>query len=78
MYRDEYIVIQLSMIPQELVEKYNIAEKAHNGYIYARVTKVMYSLPQAGRIEHEFLLKILNPYGYHPSIENPGLWKHNS
>ena len=27
MYRDEYIIIQLSMITQEFVEKYNLAEK---------------------------------------------------
>ena len=33
MDRDKYIMIQLSMIPQEFVEKYNLAEKAHNGYI---------------------------------------------
>ena len=39
MDRDEYIMIQLSMIPQTFVEIYNLAEKAHNGYIYARVTK---------------------------------------
>ena len=43
--RDKYIMIQLSMIPQELLEKYNIAEKAHNGYIYARVTRGMYVPP---------------------------------
>ena len=41
MYRGEYITIQLSMIPKEFVEKYNIAEKSHNRYIYARVKKVM-------------------------------------
>ena len=39
--RGKYIMIHISMIPQEFVEKYNIAEKAHNGYIYARVTKGM-------------------------------------
>ena len=48
MDRDKYIMIQLSMIPKEFVEKYNLAEKSHNGYIYARVTKGMYRLPQAG------------------------------
>ena len=31
MDRDEYIMIQISMIPQEFVEKYNLAEKSHNG-----------------------------------------------
>ena len=27
----EYIMIQISMIPQEFVDKYNIKEKAHKG-----------------------------------------------
>ena len=77
MDRDEYIMIQISMIPQEFVEKYNLAEKSHNGYIYARLTKGMYELPQTGRISHDALLKHLDPYGYHPSSKPPGLWKHN-
>ena len=46
MDRKKYIMIQISMIPQEFVEKYNLAEKAHNGYIYARVTKGMYIIPK--------------------------------
>ena len=60
------------------MEKYNPTEKLHNGYIYARVTKGMYVIPQAGRIAHEHLLKHLEPYGCHPSSKNPRLWKHNS
>ena len=28
--RDKYIMIQLSMIPQEFVETYNLEEKSHN------------------------------------------------
>ena len=57
MYMDKYIMIQLSIIPQEFVVKYNLAEKSHNGYIYSRVPKGMYGLPQSGRISHDALLK---------------------
>ena len=74
----EYIMIQISMIPQEFVDKFNLQEKLHNGYIYARVTKGMYGLPQAGRIAHDSLVKHLETYGYHPSRKPPGLWTHNS
>ena len=45
MDRDKCIMIQILMIPQEFVERYNLAEKAHDGYIYAMVTKGMYGLP---------------------------------
>ena len=39
--------------------KYNLQEKSHDGYIYARLTKVMYGLAQAVRISHDALLKHL-------------------
>ena len=71
-------MIQISMIPQEFVGKYNVTEKAHNGYISAQVTKGMYGLPQAGRISHDALVKHLDPYGYHPSRKKRGPWKHKS
>ena len=66
------------MILQEFVKTYNFAEKSHAGYIYARVTKGMYGPPQSGSIEHDTMLKHLEPYGYHPLRNNPGVWKHNS
>ena len=66
------------MIPQELVDKYNLIEKAHNEYIFSRVTKGMYELPQTGRMAHDALVKHLEPYGYHPSSKTPRIWKHNS
>ena len=72
MDRDKYIMIYISMIPQEFVEKYYLAEKAHNGYIYAKVTKGMYGLPKVGQIAHDALVKQLDPYGYHPSSQKPG------
>ena len=71
-------MIQISMIPKEFVEKYNLTEKSHIGYIFAQITKLMYGLPQSGKIAHEALVKHLDPYGYNLSIKNPGIWKHNS
>ena len=71
MYRDKYIMIRISMIPQEFVEKYNSTEKAHNGYIYARLKKGMYKLPQSERIPHGALLKHLEKNGYYPSSKTP-------
>ena len=35
----------------------------------------MYGLPQAGQIANDALVKHIEPYGYHPSIKTPGLWK---
>ena len=60
------------MIPQEFLDKYNLQEKSHNVYIYARVTKGMYGLP------HDALVKHLEPYVCHPLIKTPLLCTHNS
>ena len=56
-------MIHIFMIPQEFVDKYNLKEKLHNGYIFTRVTKGMYGLPQSGRISQNALEKHLEPYG---------------
>ena len=68
MYRYKFIMTQLSMIPQEFVEKYNLSEKAHNGYIYTRVTKGMYGIPQQIHVDlvlfpQIFDAKIINHQG---------------
>ena len=33
------------MIPQEFIDKYNLKDKVHAGYIFAWVTEGMYRLP---------------------------------
>ena len=78
MYKDEYIMICISMIPQEFVDKYNLTEKSYTGYIYARVTKGIYVLPQAGRVEYDALVKYLESYGYHLSRKTLDYGKQNS
>ena len=50
MDRAKYIMIQISMIPQVFVEKYILKEKSLNGYIFARLTKGVYGIPQGGQI----------------------------
>ena len=64
-------MIQISNIPQEFVDKYNLTEKSHSGYIFERATKGMYGIPQAVLIANDVLVKNLEPYGYHPSIKKP-------
>ena len=41
MDRSEYTMIQIYMIPQEFLDKYNIKEKLRNGYIFAHVIRGM-------------------------------------
>ena len=62
MYRSDYILIQISIISQGLLDKYNLKGKAHNVYIFAQVSNEMYGLTQSGRISHDDLVKNLDPY----------------
>ena len=66
MDKAEYIMINISMIPPKCVDKYNFKEKSHNGYIFTRLTKGVYGLPQAGQIAYDSLVQHLEPYGYRP------------
>ena len=72
MDREDYILIQISKIPQEFLNVYNIKDKFHIVYIFEQVTKLMYGLPQAGLIAHDALVQHLTPYGYHHSSKTAG------
>jgi hypothetical protein len=46
--RFEYMVINLSLLPQETIDKYNLIELAQDRKVYIEIQKGMYGLPQAG------------------------------
>jgi hypothetical protein len=47
------------MIPDEIQKQYNILDIVHDGYIYAKIRKGMYGLPQAGILANKLLVKRL-------------------
>jgi hypothetical protein len=65
--------LDLSIISQEIIDKYKLGDKAKNGYIYIRIDKGMYGLPQSGRLANNLLVKRLTPHGYHPVKHTHGL-----
>ena len=77
--RPEFIKIKLSDIPEEIINEYNLREKATpSGSVYIMAVKGMYGLPQAGLIANELLESRLNKHGYRQSKLVPGLWKHDT
>ena len=66
------------MIPEKIVQEYNIQPLFNNGRILAEIRKSMYGLPQAGRISYDALLPHLERGGYIPSKFTPGLFPHRS
>jgi hypothetical protein len=49
-----------------------------DGYIYCKIQKRMYGLPQAGIIAQELLKERLAKHGYMQSKIIHGLWKHKT
>jgi hypothetical protein len=77
--RPEYARIKLSDIPEEVIQEYNLREKATpDGWVYIMVVRGMYGLPQAGSLGHDLLEERLNKEGYFQSQIAPGLWKHKT
>ena len=75
--RPEYARVRLSDIPEEIIKEYNLRDIAtDDGWVYLRVMRGMYGLPQAGSLGHDLLEERLNKEGYFQSKVVPGLWKH--
>eukprot|EP00957_Ditylum_brightwellii_P174968 13322027-Ditylum_brightwellii.AAC.1 len=72
----EYMRLPMALIPQEIIDQYNLSPLVHKGNVYVKITKGMYGLPQAGRIAHDLLVKNVAPHGYYPCAHTPGLWRH--
>jgi hypothetical protein len=66
-------------MPEDVIAHYKLTDIAtHDGYIYCKIQKGMYGLPQAGIIAQQLLEKYLKVHGYHQSTITPGLWKHDT
>jgi 4-hydroxy-3-methylbut-2-enyl diphosphate reductase IspH len=76
--RYECIRIPLHMIPDNIMELYELHDLVHNGHVYAEIRKGMHGLPQAGRLADDRLQIFLKPHGCSPVNITAGLWKHKS
>ena len=75
----EYVRFKISLIPQEIIEAYNLKELAtYDGYVYARVNKAWYGLKQAGKIAHDDLVERLAEAGYRKGGHVEGYFKHDT
>ena len=49
----EYMMIPVDLVPQEFNDANNLAHKIKNGYIYMKIVRGIYGLPQAGVLDNE-------------------------
>jgi hypothetical protein len=76
--RFEYMVINLSSLPQETIKKYDLIELSQDGKAYIEIQKGVYGLPQAGILTNEFLQRNLAKDGYRQTQHTHGLWTHDT
>jgi hypothetical protein len=74
--RYEYVRIPVSMVPDDIMNEYNLHALVQNGYLYVEVRKGMYGLPQARLLANILLSKRLAKHGYSPVPHAHGLWTH--
>jgi hypothetical protein len=78
MARFEYMRVPIWLLPDAIVEQYNLKPLFHNGFVYVEIRKGMYGLPQAGRLANDQLVAKLAQHGYQPCPLTPGLWRHET
>lgn len=74
--RYEYMRLRLDIIPQEIIDAYNLTDLTHDGWVYIEIRKGMYGLPQAGILANKLLQQRLATKGYYHCQHTPGLWRH--
>ena len=68
--------IKLKIIPQEIIDQYQLQDLEENGWVYMKILKGMLGLKQAACLANELLVHHLGTYGYAPVQHTPPLWKH--
>lgn len=54
--RYEYMRMHISLLPQDIIDHYDLRDRVFNGYIYIEIRKGMYGLPQeAGILANKLL-----------------------
>ncbi len=76
--RFEYMRLALDILPEEIIVQYDLRTLATHGYVYLEIRKGMYGLPQAGILANQRLTKHLATFGYFPTAQTPGLWRHQT
>jgi Reverse transcriptase (RNA-dependent DNA polymerase) len=75
----EYVFFKKDTIPEDFLQQYKEAITiTQEGYVYARVTKGMYGLPQAGKVTSDVLLPRLFTAGYKETGRIPRMFKHTT
>ena len=66
------------MLPQEIIQEYNLQKLIHNGNILAQINKCIYELPHVVHIAYNKIVTHLAIGGYIHAGRTSGLFKHTT
>ena len=78
MDRYEYMRVPIWMLPEAIIEQYQLTPLFDDGFVYVEIRRGMYGLPQAGGLANDQLVAFLKPQGYIPCPLTHGLWRHTT
>jgi hypothetical protein len=74
----EYMRLPISILTEEIIDKYHLKRLAVDGWVYLEIRKGMYGFKHTGLLANQLLQKRMKPCGYHPERHTPGLWLHST
>ncbi len=69
--------IPIAMLPEAIMEHYQLHTLIHKGHVYMEIQCSMHSLPQASLLANWQLQQFFAPHGYIPCAITPSLWWHH-
>ena len=76
--RMEYAKIAVKLIPKIIMDLYDLYDnKVVDGYVWFKISRGMYGLPQAARVAYDALVPRLAKAGYREAGITNGLFKHD-
>jgi hypothetical protein len=72
----EYVRIKITDIPEEFIEEYKLAGTDRDGWIYFKIRRGCYGLPQTGILANDLLRSRLLAEGYY-EVESTQCWPHS-
>ena len=71
-----YVKFNYKLIPQPIIDHYNLDDIFKDGFIYAKINKTWFGLKQSGKIAHDDLVQHLNKHRYVQAKNTDGLFVH--
>jgi hypothetical protein len=64
----EYMTIPLALFPVWTIEQYNLNKMALDGWVYIKMSRTVWGLPQAGILANKCIRRKLALFGYYESV----------